>query len=95
LISFPAGKGEARWQSTERLFLGIDHTALRCPPSMPACPSTATDSAWTCWTEGRTGPRAGTVQRRGGGPGPVYLAQRRCRPGRAVPRLLDAGDRAA
>ena len=28
LISFPAGKGEARWQSTERLFLGIDHTAI-------------------------------------------------------------------
>ena len=28
LISFPPGKGEARWQSTERLFLGIDHTAI-------------------------------------------------------------------
>jgi catechol 2,3-dioxygenase-like lactoylglutathione lyase family enzyme len=28
LISFPAGKGDARWSSTERLFLGIDHTAI-------------------------------------------------------------------
>jgi catechol 2,3-dioxygenase-like lactoylglutathione lyase family enzyme len=28
LISFPADKGDARWQSTERLFLGIDHTAI-------------------------------------------------------------------
>jgi catechol 2,3-dioxygenase-like lactoylglutathione lyase family enzyme len=28
LISFPPGKGDARWQSTERLFLGIDHTAI-------------------------------------------------------------------
>ena len=28
LIQFPAGKGEARWQDKERLFLGIDHTAI-------------------------------------------------------------------
>jgi catechol 2,3-dioxygenase-like lactoylglutathione lyase family enzyme len=28
VISFPPDKGEARWQSTERLFLGIDHTAI-------------------------------------------------------------------
>jgi catechol 2,3-dioxygenase-like lactoylglutathione lyase family enzyme len=28
LISFPPDKGDARWQSTERLFLGIDHTAI-------------------------------------------------------------------
>jgi catechol 2,3-dioxygenase-like lactoylglutathione lyase family enzyme len=28
LISFPPDKGEARWQSTERLFLGVDHTAI-------------------------------------------------------------------
>ena len=28
VISFPPGKGDARWQSTERLFLGIDHTAI-------------------------------------------------------------------
>ena len=28
LIGFPPGKGNARWQSTERLMLGIDHTAI-------------------------------------------------------------------
>lgn len=29
LIHFPAGKGDLKWQrSTERLFLGIDHTAI-------------------------------------------------------------------
>jgi catechol 2,3-dioxygenase-like lactoylglutathione lyase family enzyme len=28
LIQFPPGKGEARWQDTEQLFLGIDHTAI-------------------------------------------------------------------
>lgn len=28
LITFPPGKGQDRWQSTERLFLGIDHTAI-------------------------------------------------------------------
>jgi catechol 2,3-dioxygenase-like lactoylglutathione lyase family enzyme len=28
LIQFPPGKGEARWQNKERLFLGIDHTAI-------------------------------------------------------------------
>jgi catechol 2,3-dioxygenase-like lactoylglutathione lyase family enzyme len=28
LISFPPDKGDARWQATERLFLGIDHTAI-------------------------------------------------------------------
>jgi len=28
LIQFPPGKGEARWQDKERLFLGIDHTAF-------------------------------------------------------------------
>ena len=28
LIQFPAGKGDARWQSSGNLFLGIDHTAI-------------------------------------------------------------------
>jgi catechol 2,3-dioxygenase-like lactoylglutathione lyase family enzyme len=28
VISFPSDKGDARWQSTQRLFLGIDHTAI-------------------------------------------------------------------
>ena len=28
LIQFPPGKGKARWQDKERLFLGIDHTAI-------------------------------------------------------------------
>jgi catechol 2,3-dioxygenase-like lactoylglutathione lyase family enzyme len=28
LISFPPDKGDARWHSTEGLFLGIDHTAI-------------------------------------------------------------------
>jgi catechol 2,3-dioxygenase-like lactoylglutathione lyase family enzyme len=28
LISFPFDKGEPRWHNTERLFLGIDHTAI-------------------------------------------------------------------
>ncbi len=28
LISFPPGKGDARWQSTEAVVLGIDHTAI-------------------------------------------------------------------
>jgi catechol 2,3-dioxygenase-like lactoylglutathione lyase family enzyme len=28
ILQFPAGKGEARWQATNTLFLGIDHTAL-------------------------------------------------------------------
>ncbi len=28
LINFPLGKGDARWQQTDRLFLGIDHTAI-------------------------------------------------------------------
>jgi catechol 2,3-dioxygenase-like lactoylglutathione lyase family enzyme len=28
ILQFPAGKGEPRWQATDRLFLGIDHTAV-------------------------------------------------------------------
>jgi catechol 2,3-dioxygenase-like lactoylglutathione lyase family enzyme len=28
ILQFPPGKGEARWQQTDRLFLGIDHTAI-------------------------------------------------------------------
>jgi catechol 2,3-dioxygenase-like lactoylglutathione lyase family enzyme len=28
VLQFPPGKGEARWQAKERLFLGIDHTAI-------------------------------------------------------------------
>lgn len=28
LISFPPGKGDARWQSTDSVVLGIDHTAI-------------------------------------------------------------------
>src|SRR5205823_2077689 len=28
VIQFPAGKGDDRWQATDRLFLGIDHTAI-------------------------------------------------------------------
>ena len=28
ILHFPPGKGEARWQSREGLFLGIDHTAI-------------------------------------------------------------------
>jgi catechol 2,3-dioxygenase-like lactoylglutathione lyase family enzyme len=28
LISFPPDKGDAKWHRTERLFLGIDHTAI-------------------------------------------------------------------
>jgi catechol 2,3-dioxygenase-like lactoylglutathione lyase family enzyme len=28
VISFPPDKGDARWQSSERLYLGIDHTAI-------------------------------------------------------------------
>ena len=28
VLQFPPGKGPARWQSRERLFLGIDHTAI-------------------------------------------------------------------
>jgi catechol 2,3-dioxygenase-like lactoylglutathione lyase family enzyme len=28
LIQYPPGKGEARWQQKDRLFLGIDHTAI-------------------------------------------------------------------
>jgi catechol 2,3-dioxygenase-like lactoylglutathione lyase family enzyme len=28
VLQFPQGKGEARWQSREALFLGIDHTAI-------------------------------------------------------------------
>ena len=28
LIHFPPGKGEARWQSKDAIFLGIDHTAI-------------------------------------------------------------------
>jgi len=28
VLAFPAGKGEARWQRHDRLFLGIDHTAI-------------------------------------------------------------------
>ncbi len=28
VIHFPAGKGEARWQATDKLFLGVDHTAI-------------------------------------------------------------------
>lgn len=28
LIQFPAGKGDPRWQSKSRLFLGIDHSAI-------------------------------------------------------------------
>jgi len=28
LISYPPGKGDKRWQSTGRTFLGIDHTAM-------------------------------------------------------------------
>ena len=28
VLQFPPGKGAARWQATDRLFLGIDHTAI-------------------------------------------------------------------
>ncbi len=28
VLHFPPGKGEERWQATDRLFLGIDHTAI-------------------------------------------------------------------
>ena len=28
LIQYPPGKGEPRWQERDRLFLGIDHTAI-------------------------------------------------------------------
>jgi catechol 2,3-dioxygenase-like lactoylglutathione lyase family enzyme len=28
ILQFPPGKGQARWQATDRLFLGIDHTAI-------------------------------------------------------------------
>jgi catechol 2,3-dioxygenase-like lactoylglutathione lyase family enzyme len=28
VLQFPAGKGDARWQATDALFLGIDHTAI-------------------------------------------------------------------
>ncbi len=28
VLEFPPGKGDARWQSDEQLFLGIDHTAI-------------------------------------------------------------------
>jgi catechol 2,3-dioxygenase-like lactoylglutathione lyase family enzyme len=28
VLQFPLGKGDARWQSKDRLFLGIDHTAI-------------------------------------------------------------------
>jgi catechol 2,3-dioxygenase-like lactoylglutathione lyase family enzyme len=28
VLEFPPGKGDARWQSREQLFLGIDHTAI-------------------------------------------------------------------
>jgi catechol 2,3-dioxygenase-like lactoylglutathione lyase family enzyme len=28
ILSFPPGKGQARWQDKSRLFLGIDHTAI-------------------------------------------------------------------
>jgi len=28
VIQFPRGKGDDRWQATDRLFLGIDHTAI-------------------------------------------------------------------
>src|SRR5437870_261646 len=28
VLQFPPGKSEARWHSTDRLFLGIDHTAI-------------------------------------------------------------------
>jgi catechol 2,3-dioxygenase-like lactoylglutathione lyase family enzyme len=28
ILQFPAGKGDPRWQATDRLFLGIDHTAV-------------------------------------------------------------------
>ena len=28
ILEFPPGKGDARWQASDRLFLGIDHTAM-------------------------------------------------------------------
>ena len=28
VLAFPAGKGDARWQRKDRLFLGLDHTAI-------------------------------------------------------------------
>jgi len=28
ILQFPAGKGDAKWQQKDRLFLGIDHTAI-------------------------------------------------------------------
>lgn len=27
-LQFPEGKGDAKWQRKDRLFLGIDHTAI-------------------------------------------------------------------
>jgi catechol 2,3-dioxygenase-like lactoylglutathione lyase family enzyme len=43
VISFPPDKGDARWQSTERLFLGIDHSAITV---------SSTDSALRVYRDG-------------------------------------------
>jgi catechol 2,3-dioxygenase-like lactoylglutathione lyase family enzyme len=56
VIEFPPGKGDARWQSTERLFLGIDHTAI-------VVASTADSLRWYRDTLGMT--IAGTAENYG------------------------------
>ena len=53
LIQFPPGKGDARWQDKDRLFLGIDHSAIA-----------ASDTEWSlAFYRGRLGLRiAGTSE---------------------------------
>ena len=49
LIHFPLGKGEARWQAKDRLFLGIDHTAIvvaDTETSLGFDPADATSNPW-------------------------------------------------
>jgi catechol 2,3-dioxygenase-like lactoylglutathione lyase family enzyme len=56
VLEFPPGKGDARWQSDERLFLGLDHTAI-------VVASTADSLRWYRDTLGMT--VAGTAENYG------------------------------
>jgi catechol 2,3-dioxygenase-like lactoylglutathione lyase family enzyme len=56
VLEFPPGKGDARWQSDEKLFLGLDHTAI-------VVASTADSLRWYRDTFGMT--VAGTAENYG------------------------------
>jgi catechol 2,3-dioxygenase-like lactoylglutathione lyase family enzyme len=105
VLQFPPGKGESRWQARDRLFLGIDHTAIV---------STDTDRSLRFYRDGLGLVVAGgaenhgveqehlnnvfgvrlriTTLRASTGPGVELLEYLAPRTGRSTPRDLSASD---